>query len=87
MDYTDTLAIISSAITQYGLSVLAIITSILAIGLAYLVFTFGWYKLKVVLDGFGSGRKYVIVRRGGKFESFGTGYRGPGESKFSYHSY
>jgi len=45
MDFTDTQNIIITTITDFGLSVLAIITSVLVIALAYLVFKFGWNKL------------------------------------------
>jgi len=51
MDTTATQTIIINALTQYGASVLVIITATLAIGLAYLVFRFGWKKTKSSLDG------------------------------------
>lgn len=45
MFYTDTQALILDAITQYGLAVLGIISVIIVIALAYLIYQVGWYKL------------------------------------------
>lgn len=45
MDITATQTLILSAISQYGQSVLAIISAIIVIALAYLVFTFGVDRL------------------------------------------
>jgi len=50
MNYTDTLNLIQSSLTEYGVAVLAIITATIAIGLAYLVFKFGWLKTKQSLN-------------------------------------
>lgn len=45
MQYTDTQNLILSAISQYGLAVLAIISAIVVIALAYLVYKFGVDRL------------------------------------------
>jgi len=46
MDATSTLALITGAFTDYGTAVLAILGAVLGIGLGYLVFKFGWRKVK-----------------------------------------
>jgi len=46
MTASATQALVTGAVTDFGTSVLAIITATLAIGLAYLVFRFGWRKVK-----------------------------------------
>jgi len=51
MNYTDTLNLVTTTLTDFGLSVLAIITATIAIGLAYLVFKFGWGRVKTSLNG------------------------------------
>jgi len=51
MDTTATQTIILSALSQYGVSVLAILGAVLTLGLAYLVFRFGWKSTKNALDG------------------------------------
>jgi len=51
MDTTATQTIITNALTDYGVAVLAILTAILTLGVAYLVFRFGWKKTKASLDG------------------------------------
>jgi len=48
MQYTDTQALILQAITDFGLSVLAIISAIIVIALAYLIFDFGY---KTIIQG------------------------------------
>lgn len=45
MTTIETQNLISLAITQYGLAVLGIITAIIVIAVAYLVFKFGWSRL------------------------------------------
>jgi len=46
MTASATQALVTGAVTDFGTSVLAILTAVLAIGLAYLVFRFGWRKVK-----------------------------------------
>jgi len=46
MTASATQALITGAVSSFGTAVLAIITATLAIGLAYLVFRFGWKKVK-----------------------------------------
>jgi len=46
MDVADTQALITGAVTDYGTAVLAILGSVLTIGVAYLAFRFGWRKVK-----------------------------------------
>lgn len=46
MSATDTTALITGAVTDYGAAVLVILGSVLGIGVAYLAFRFGWRKVK-----------------------------------------
>lgn len=46
MDIADTQALITTGFTDFGASVLVILGAVIAIGLAYLVFKFGWRKVK-----------------------------------------
>jgi hypothetical protein len=46
MTASATQALITGAVTDFGTSVLAIITATLVICLAYLVFKFGWGRVK-----------------------------------------
>jgi len=46
MTASATQALVTSTLTDYGTAVLAIITAVIGIGLAYLVFRFGWRKVK-----------------------------------------
>lgn len=51
MEYTQTLSLIQTVLSEYGLAVLAIITATLVLGVAYLVMHFGWSSVKSSLDG------------------------------------
>jgi len=46
MNATATQALITDGLTTFGSSVLVIIGAVLVIGIAYLVFRFGWRKIK-----------------------------------------
>jgi len=46
MTASATQALIVDTVGDFGVSVLAIITATIAIGLAYLVFKFGWGRVK-----------------------------------------
>jgi hypothetical protein len=46
MTASATETLITGAVTTFGGSVLVIITATLAVGLAYLVFKFGWGRVK-----------------------------------------
>lgn len=46
MTASATQSLITGAVTDFGAAVLVIITATLAIGLAYLVFKFGWGRVK-----------------------------------------
>jgi len=46
MTASGTLALSLSTLSTYGLAVLAIITAVIGIGVAYLVYKFGWRKVK-----------------------------------------
>jgi len=46
MDASSTQALVTNTLTDFGTSVLAIITAVIGVGLAYLVFRFGWRKVK-----------------------------------------
>jgi len=47
-------AVILSTLSQFGASVLAILGAVISIGLAYLIFRFGWRSVQTSLSG-GSG--------------------------------
>jgi len=49
MTSTTTLALITDAITDYGTAGLAVLGSVLVLGVGYLVFRFGWRKTKGAL--------------------------------------
>jgi len=46
MSTTSALALITGAFTDYGTAVLTILGAVITIGLGYLVFRFGWRKVK-----------------------------------------
>jgi len=46
MTASDTLALITDSFTTYGGAVLVILGAVIGLGLAYLVFKFGWRKVK-----------------------------------------
>lgn len=46
MTASATQAVITSTLSDFGASVLVILTAVIAIGVAYLVFRFGWRKIK-----------------------------------------
>ena len=46
MTASATQLLITGAFTDYGTSVLTILGAVLTIGIAYLVFKFGWKKVK-----------------------------------------
>jgi len=46
MTYSDTTNLILSKISDYGTQLVLILTAVIGIGLAYLVFRFGWRKVK-----------------------------------------
>lgn len=46
MTASATQAIVLSTLTDFGTSVVAIIGAVIGVGLAYLVFRFGWRKVK-----------------------------------------
>jgi len=46
MTASATQALITGAFTDYGASVLVILGAVLGIGVAYLVFKFGWRKVR-----------------------------------------
>jgi len=41
--------LITNGLTTFGSSVLVIVGAVLVVGIAYLVFKFGWYKIKNAL--------------------------------------
>jgi len=45
MNKDTSLSILLSAITDYGASILIILSSVIIVGLGYLVYRFGWSKL------------------------------------------
>jgi len=46
MTASSTQALITSGLTDFGTSVLAILTAVIGVGVAYLIFRFGWRKVK-----------------------------------------
>jgi len=46
MTASTTLTLVTTTLTNYGTAVAAILTAVIAVGLAYLVFRFGWRKVK-----------------------------------------
>jgi len=46
MTASATETLITGTLTTFGASVLVILTAVIAIGVAYLVFRFGWKKVK-----------------------------------------
>jgi len=46
MAISDTQALVTSTLGTFGTAVLVIITAVIAVGVAYLVFKFGWRKVK-----------------------------------------
>jgi len=46
MNNTQTQDVILNALSDYGVAVLAILTAVIVVGLAYLVFQFGWSRVK-----------------------------------------
>jgi len=43
---TSSTAIITGALTDYGTALLVILTAVIGIGVAYLVYRFGWRRVK-----------------------------------------
>jgi len=50
MNNTQTQDVILNTLSDYGVAVLAILGAVLAVGLAYLVFKFGWSQVKSSLE-------------------------------------
>jgi len=46
MTSASTTALILEAFTDYGIALIAILGAVIGIGLAYLVFRFGWRRVK-----------------------------------------
>ena len=46
MSASSTTALITSSLTDFGTQVVTILTAVIAVGVAYLVFRFGWKKVK-----------------------------------------
>jgi len=46
MSASTTQALITGGLTDFGTSVVAVLTAVLVIGIGYLVFRFGWSKIK-----------------------------------------
>jgi len=46
MDATSTLALVQAGFVSFGTAVLAILGSVIVIGVGYLVFRVGWRKIK-----------------------------------------
>jgi len=46
MSATSSLALITGAVADYGIALIAILTAVIGVGLGMLVFRFGWRKVK-----------------------------------------
>jgi len=46
MDYTDTLTVVTNALTDFGVSVFTILELVVLLCLAYVVYYLGWKHLK-----------------------------------------
>ena len=46
MTASATEALVTSTLSSFGASVLVILTAVIGVGLAYLVFRFGWRKVR-----------------------------------------
>jgi len=46
MSTSSVLALIQSTVTDYGTAVLGVLTAVIGLGVAYLVFRFGWRKVR-----------------------------------------
>jgi len=46
MSTSTATALITSAVTDYGTAILAILTAALVVGVGYLAFRFGWKRVK-----------------------------------------
>jgi len=46
MTASSTQALVISTLGDFGVAVLAILTAVIGIGVAYLIFRFGWRKVK-----------------------------------------
>jgi len=46
MDVTAAQGVVTSTLSTFGGAVLVIITAVIAVGVAYLVYRFGWRKVK-----------------------------------------
>jgi len=46
MTAASTSALVTSTLTDFGTEVALILTAVIAVGVAYLVFRFGWRKVK-----------------------------------------
>jgi len=80
MSQTDSLNLILSTLSEFGVSVFAIISAVIAIGLAYLVFKFGWSRLGVVLDNHNSNHRVWV---GSKYYQYSSDGRKNFRNRFS----
>jgi len=46
MDAASTTALVTSTLTSFGTSIMTVLTAVIGIGVAYLVFRVGWRKVK-----------------------------------------
>lgn len=46
MNASSTQALVTDTLTTFGSSVVVILTAVIGIGVAYLIFRFGWRKVK-----------------------------------------
>jgi len=49
--------LVTGTLTTFGSSVLVILTAVIGIGVAYLIFRFGWYKIQSSLGSYGESKR------------------------------
>jgi len=71
--------VLSNTLVTFSFSVLQIITATIAVGCAYLIFKFGWRKIKYSLDTYEgndmdgfmrSNKRYMRLKGGGRWDSW-----------------
>jgi hypothetical protein len=79
MNTTQTQSLIIDTLTTFGNSVLVILTAVIGIGVAYLVFRFGWRKVKMSLDtaprgvnAYFTNKRYGITSDGKRYDTWGS---------------
>ncbi len=64
MNVASIQALITSSLSTFGVSVLVIITAVIAVGVAYFIFKFGWSRVKTALGTSEIGSFYAPKGKG-----------------------